>query len=110
MIETAKRQRGGRAYHSVLAPHLDFIRQLRRERKTWREVAEALQRAHGIRVTLYAPYLFYKRHLRRKVRWEDQLLVQSPVAPAAKPAPVPLPPPSHFRRPDRDQFKPDDYL
>lgn len=110
MIETAKRQRGGRAFHSILAPHLDLIRQLRRERKTWREIAEALQREHGIRVTLYAPYLFYKRHLKRKVRWEDQQPGRPPVAPSAKPVQAPVPPPAQFRRPNRDQFKRDDYL
>ena len=37
MTEIAKQPRGGRAFHSILAPHFEFIRQLRKQRKTWKE-------------------------------------------------------------------------
>ena len=49
---TDKPQRGGRAYHSVLEPHFDFIREQRLRRKTWQEIAELLHTEKGIRVTL----------------------------------------------------------
>jgi hypothetical protein len=73
MIETAHPKRGGRAYHSILEPHLDFIREQRQRRRTWQEIAGLLHSEKGIRVTLYAPYLFYRRKLKRtaKPHWED---------------------------------------
>ena len=55
MSETTPSKRGGRAYHSVLEPHFDFIQQLRQRRKTWKEIAELLFTEKGVRVTLYAP-------------------------------------------------------
>ena len=74
MSETAHPKRGGRAYHSILEPHFEFIREQRRRRKTWQEIASLLQTAKGIRVTLYAPYLFYRRTLKRAARphWESE--------------------------------------
>src|SRR5207302_8808850 len=78
LSETTKQRRGGRAFHSILAPHFDFIRQLRKQRKTWQEIAESPHSQKGIRVTLYAPYLFYKRQLRRRPRphWENEVTSQ----------------------------------
>ena len=113
MSETTKQRRGGRAFHSILAPHFDFIRQLRKQRKTWQEIAELLHSQMGIRVTLYAPYLFYKRQLRRKARphWENEVTSQpapeesQPVRPN-----IPALPAAIFHRPDRKTFNPDDYL
>ena len=113
MSETTKQRRGGRAFHSILAPHFDFIRQLRKQRKTWKEVAELLHSQKGIRVTLYAPYLFYKRQLRRRARphWENEVTSQPapqeshPVRPK-----TPALPAATFHRPDRKTFNPDDYL
>jgi hypothetical protein len=73
MSETAHPKRGGRAYHSILEPHFDFIREQRQRRKTWQEIASLLQTEKGVRVTLYAPYLFCRRKLKRaaKLHWED---------------------------------------
>jgi len=85
MNETAQPRRGGRAFHSILEPHFDFIRELRRGRKTWKEIAEALSTEKGIRVTLYAPYRFYRRQLKRRAKghWED---VPNPISATSRPA------------------------
>jgi hypothetical protein len=73
MTETAHQKRGGKPFHSILEPHYDFIRDLRQRRKTWQEIAELLLTEKGIRVTFHAPYLFYRRRLKRasKPHWED---------------------------------------
>ena len=83
MSETTSGKRGGRAFHSIVEPHFDFIHQLRQRRKTWQEIAELLFTEKGVRVTLYAPYRFYRRKLKRaaKLHWENsvvQLQAESP--------------------------------
>jgi hypothetical protein len=107
MTETAQRKRGGRAYHSVLEPHFDFIHQQRQRRKTWQEIANLLFSEKGIRVTFYAPYRFYRRRLKRaaKPNWENssadfQTANQSVAAsrPQSRPAPLPMKP--DFKRPN----------
>jgi hypothetical protein len=62
-----------RSFHSILEPHFDFIRESRQRRKTWQEIADLLFTEKGIRVTLYAPYRFYRRKLKRaaKPNWEN---------------------------------------
>jgi len=113
MTETAQPKRGGRAYHSILEPHFDFIRDLRQRRKTWKEIAEALFVEKGVHVTLYAPYRFYQRQLKRcaKGHWEDAenqtgLPPARPIAaakgPQAQRAPLPAKP--AFKQPNRDQL------
>jgi hypothetical protein len=116
MTETAQSKRGGRAYHSVLEAHFEFIREQRRRRKTWREIADLLFTEKGIRVTFYAPYLFYRRRLKRaaKPHWEDSTKDSQPTRPiivAKRPQSHagPLPQPVPFKRPnvstsDADQF------
>lgn len=112
-------RRGGRAHHSVLEPHFEAIRQWRRQRRTWKEIAALLASEKGIRVTLYAPYRFMCRRLKRPVHWEDESLVASspgpseptrPKAPALRPPSAPVLPASDFQRPDRKSFNPDEYL
>jgi hypothetical protein len=73
MTETAQPKRGGKAFHSILEPHFDFIHQQRQRRKTWQEIADLLFSEKGVRVTLYAPYRFYRRKLKRaaKPNWEN---------------------------------------
>lgn len=124
MEETTQRKRGGRAFHSVLEPHLDFIREQRRRRKTWKEIAQLLLAEKGIRVTLYAPYRFCRRRLKRAPRphWEEPVVGAMVPLPEAQPARPPLPasppekskapfpPPSDFRRPDPTQFNPDQFI
>jgi hypothetical protein len=107
MTETAQPKRGGRAFHSILEPHFDFIRQQRQRRKTWREIADLLFSEKGIRVTFYAPYHFYRRKLKRaaKPHWEDSSADcqrAHPSTPASRPQPrlSPLPPKPDFKRPN----------
>jgi hypothetical protein len=113
MTETAQPKRGGRAYHSILEPHFDFIRELRQRRKTWKEIAEALFIEKGVHVTLYAPYRFYQRQLKRRAKghWEDsenqtRLPPAPPIVaakgPRAQRAPLPAPP--GFKQPNRDKL------
>ncbi len=120
-METKRQIRGGgRAYHSALAPHFEAIRQWRKERKTWKEIAELLLVEKNLRVTLYAPYRFMRRRLKRKAHWEEQSGVNTnsppgqsqPVrakAPNSRP-PTPRLPASDFHRPNRKSFNPDEYL
>jgi hypothetical protein len=105
MTETAQRKRGGRAYHSVLEPHFDFIHQQRQRRKTWQEIADVLFTVKGIRVTLYAPYHFYRRRLKRAAHWEKASVDLQPARPSAatnrpQSRPAPLSAQPAFKRPD----------
>lgn len=114
MAETAQRKRGGKAFHSILESHFDFIHQLRQRRKTWQEIAELLFTEKGVRVTLYAPYRFYRRQLRRhaKGHWEGQASQPaSPPQTASRPQshPAPLPPNPDFKRPDLSKFNMDHF-
>lgn len=111
MSETAQSKRGGKAFHSILEPHFDFIREQRQRRMTWLEIAGLLASEKGIQVTLYAPYQFYRRKLKRRAKghWEDAENHPSspPVHPnltASRPQSksAPLPPPQTFKRPDRE--------
>jgi hypothetical protein len=109
MTETAQRKRGGRAYHSILEPHFDFIRQQRQRRKSWQEIANLLFTEKGIRVTLYAPYHFYRRRLKRAAHWENsddeiQSASQSAATKAIQSRPPPLPTRTDFKRPDRSKL------
>ena len=116
---TEKHKRGGKAYHSVLEPHFDFIRELRQRRKTWQEIANLLHAEKGICVTLYAPYHFYRRKLKRAKRphWENEAApVESqptrPIVPANSPdaaAKAPLPAQPTFKRPDYSKFNMDQF-
>jgi hypothetical protein len=105
MTDTAQRKRGGRAYHSVLEPHFDFIHQQRQRRKTWQEIANLLFTEKSIRVTLYAPYHFYRRRLKRVSHWENPAVDFQPARPSgvtnrpqSRPAPLPAEP--AFKRPN----------
>jgi hypothetical protein len=116
MTETAHPKRGGKPFHSILEPHFDFIRELRQRRKTWHEIAELLLTEKGIHVTFHAPYLFYRRKLKRaaKPHWEDsitdaQSVPSDTAASQPQPRPGPLPPPPRFQRPDRSKFNTDEF-
>ena len=112
MTEMEQRKRGGRAYHSVLEPHFDFIHQQRQRRKTWQEIADLLFTEKGIRVTLYAPYHFYRRRLKRAAHWEHSSLDALPAHPSAaasrpersKPMLAATPVAHPFRRPNPDNI------
>jgi len=118
MTETAQPKRGGRAYHSVLEPHFDFIHQQRQRRKTWQEIADLLFSEKDIRVTFYAPYRFYRRKLKRaaKANWDNagnnsERQPARPSATASRPPsrPAPLPPSPDFKRPDQTKLNTDNF-
>jgi hypothetical protein len=116
MTETAQPKRGGKAFHSILEPHFDFIREQRQRRKTWQEIADLLFNEKGIRVTLYAPYRFYRRKLKRaaKPHWENSTVDSQPARPdvaASRPQsrPAPLPQQNAFKRPDPSKLTTEEY-
>jgi hypothetical protein len=107
MSKMEQPKRGGRAYHSVLESHFDFIRELRQRRKTWQEIAELLFTEKGIRITFYAPYHFYRRKLKHaaKPHWENPSGDSQPARPSAaanrkQSRSAPLPPANTFKRPN----------
>jgi len=116
MTETAQRKGGGKPFRSILEPHFEFIRELRQRRKTWRQITELLLTEKSIRVTVYAPYLYYRRKLKRaaKPNWENagnnsEAQSAQPSVAARRPQarPSPLPPQKNFQRPDRTKFNTD---
>jgi hypothetical protein len=118
MTETAQRKGGGKPFRSILEPHFEFIRELRLRRRTWRQITELLLTEKGVRVTVFAPYLYYRRKLKRaaKPNWENATNncefqpTRPDVAasrPGSRPAPLPLKP--VFKQPslstkDTEQF------
>src|ERR1700691_4735138 len=105
MTETAQPKRGGKAFHSILEPHFDFIHQQRQRHKSWQEIADLLFSEKGIRVTLYAPYHFYRRRLKRASHWENSSVDSQPARPSAstnrpRSRPGPLPAEPAFKRPN----------
>ena len=113
MTETAQRKGGGKPFRSILEPHFEFIRELRQRRKTWRQITELLLTEKDIRVTVYAPYLFYRRRLKRatKPHWKDaennsKFQPARPNAAASRPQSrqSPLPKPSPFARPNIEKI------
>jgi hypothetical protein len=48
-------------YESALWQHLDTIRLLRRQRKTWAAIAAHLEKAHGFKTSFRAVHKFFKR-------------------------------------------------
>jgi hypothetical protein len=48
-------------YESELWRHLDTIRLLRRQRKTWAAIAAHLEQAHGLKTSIRAVHKFFKR-------------------------------------------------
>lgn len=51
-------------FQSQLNPHFQMIRDLRRHRKTWREIADQL-RPLGVDTSGSAIFQFFKRHIKR---------------------------------------------
>ena len=116
MTETAQRKGGGKPFRSILEPHFEFIRDLRQRRKTWRQITELLFTEKGIRVTVFAPYLFYRRKLKRatKPHWEyagnnSEFQPARPNAAASLPQsrPSPLAKPALFKRPNINNINTD---
>jgi hypothetical protein len=116
--QTAKRKcvGGGRAFHSRLEPFVDFIREQRLRRRTWKEIATALADEKNCAITAQGVHQFYRRHLqnRAKGHWEDE---SNPAeSQAARPNVAanrpqsrqsPLPKPSPFARPNIEKINTD---
>ena len=62
-VPASKRRRagGGRAFHSRLEPFVDFIREQRQRRRTWKEISEALHIEKGCVITFQGVHQFYRR-------------------------------------------------
>jgi hypothetical protein len=106
--ERSAKTGGGPAFHSRLEPHVEFIRQQRRQRKTWKEIAVRLTTEKGCPITLQGVHQFYRRYLRLLARphWErEAVAVESSVAPTPvvvshrKPVLAVIPPARSFRQP-----------
>ena len=91
MTETAQPKRGGRAFHSILEPHFDFIRELRQRRKTWQEIAESAfhRKGHPRHALCPVSFLSAQIETRAKAHWED----------AENHSEAPTRPPRHGRQP-----------
>jgi hypothetical protein len=107
---------GGRAYHSRLESFVDFIRDQRQQRRTWREIALRLSTEKDCPITLQGLHLFYRRYRKRQARphWEDGQppLVGAPArpnGPASRPEPskpmvAAVPSERPFRKPNPDSL------
>jgi hypothetical protein len=111
------RKSGGRAFHSRIEPFVAFIREQRRQRKTWREIAEWLAVKEDCRITLQGLHQFYRRYVKRQGQhhWEDDSKALSvpptrPNAPAStseparKPVLAAIPAARSFRQPSPDSL------
>lgn len=69
-----KRSGGGRAFHSRLEPFVDFIREQRQRRRTWKEIAELLGAEKGCVISAQGVHQFCRRYLQRQNRphWERE--------------------------------------
>ena len=106
IVRRAKRG-GGRAYHSRLEPFVDFIREQRQRRRTWKEIAASLRAEKGCAVTLQGVHQFYRRHVlrSRKPHWETTALQPPETAmPATRTVLAETPPVRPFRRPSADDL------
>ncbi len=68
-----KRSGGGRAFHSRLESFVEFIREQRQRRRTWREIAALLSSEKGCAITTQGVHQFYRRysHRRAQMHWEE---------------------------------------
>lgn len=98
---------GGRAYHSRLEPFVDFVREQRRRRRTWKEIADLLRIEKGCSVTFQGVHQYYRRYVlrSRKPHWESPtLLPPEATTPETRPVLAETPPTRPFRRPPADDL------
>jgi hypothetical protein len=107
-----ERRGGGRAYRSRLESFVEFIREQRRQRQTWQEIAALLRAEKGCFITLQGLHQFYRRYLKRQGRphWECEALLAQPVTvkphpPVRQPVLAATPVPRPFRQPSSDKIK-----
>ena len=108
--EKRTKQGGGRAFHSQLEPFVDLIREQRRRRKTWEEIAQLLRFEKDCPITFQGVHQFYRRYIKRQARthWEREAAVH-PLPPSAEPSRSPVlastPPERPFKAPNPDSIK-----
>ena len=78
-------------YESALWRHLDTIRLLRRQRKTWAAIAAHLEEAHGLKTSFRAVHKFFKRASAGRIPlgFNDSVLsanIDRPPEPGAEPS------------------------
>ena len=64
MSSKTDRAKNTKPFQSQLIPHFQLIRDMRRHRKTWREIADSL-RPLGVDTSGSAIFQFFKRHIKR---------------------------------------------
>jgi len=106
------RARSGGPFHSRLEPFVDFIRQQRQQRKTWKEIAQLLRAEKGCPITFQGLHQFYRRFVKRQTRphWErltdTAQPLDQPVAPARRNTALASTPPTRsFRQPPTDRIQ-----
>jgi hypothetical protein len=113
-----KRSGGGRAFHSQLEPFVEFIREQRQRRRTWKEIAAALSSEKSCVITAQGVHQFYRRHLQRRAtgHWENQAehfeaqpARSSAAASQPQSRPAPLPPTPKFNRPYRSNLNTEEF-
>jgi hypothetical protein len=109
-----KRSGGGRAFHSRLEPFVNFIREQRQRRRTWKEIAELLRAEKGCVVSAQGVHQFYRRYIQRQNRphWEHETANTSPAnspdsvsEPLRRIVPASIPAERAFRRPNPSDIK-----
>jgi len=110
----ASKRGGGRAYRSRVEPFVDFIREQRQQRRTWKEIAERLRTDKGCCISFQGLHQFYRRYVKRQARphWEDSPVLAQPTrpnVPASRPGREPVlaatPIARAFRRPNPSDIK-----
>jgi hypothetical protein len=106
-----ERRGGGRAYRSRLESFVEFIREQRRQRRTWQEIAALLHTEKGCSITFQGLHQFYRRYLKRQARphWESEAAQAQPatlksLAPVHKPVLAATPIARSFRKPDSENI------
>ncbi len=109
-----KRSGGGRAFHSRLEPFVDFIREQRQRRRTWKEIAELLRTEKGCVISAQGVHQFCRRYTQRQNRphWEREATIPSPanspgsvIEPPRKIVTASTPAERAFRRPNPSDIK-----
>ena len=107
-----KRSGGGRAFHSRLESFVEFIREQRQRRRTWREIAALLSSEKGCAITTQGVHQFYRRysHRRAQMHWEETSSLSKAtatpigIAPARKIILAATPPLREVRRPNPEDM------
>jgi len=111
-IERRMKLGGGRAYRSRLESDVEFIREQRQQRRTWKEIATRLRTEKGCAITFQGLHQFYRRYLKRQARrhWENEAVMAQPAsvktpAPTRKLVVAATPSDRPFRQPSPDHIK-----